>query len=264
MSQEIFNNLNNEQKAEIKHIRFCKGDGKLSISNYTLHIYSNHPEFGELKGELDLAPFPNLIKIEFKINIQLNILESIDISKNDKLNKIVITLNPYTLFWNCYFIFLVKKMQINRIIISYNETSGSGTFVANKYLNEQTLMSYLVVEDMKLEDKDKKLRQLEAEVVSLKQTLNENDKVIADLNRQIQQNLTLSQFQEQTNLKQETKEHELKNFNSNVCEQKDDIEKLTTTAKNNASDNLKTILELFLQNNKQMIDLLLENSSKDN
>ncbi|CAG8466064.1 12395_t:CDS:1 [Dentiscutata heterogama] len=264
MSQEIFNNLNNEQKAEIKHIRFCKGDGQLSISNYTLHIYSNHPDFGELKGELDLAPFPNLIKIEFKINIQLNILERIDISKNHKLNKIMITLNPYSLFWNCYFILLVKKVQINRVIITYNETSGSGTFVTNKYLNEQALMSYLVVEDMKLEDKDRKIRQLETEVASLKQSLIENDRIIADLNRQIQQTLTLSQFQELSNLKQETNGLELRNINSNVCEQKDDIENLTTSVKNKASDNLKTILELFLQTNKQMIDLLLENSSKDN
>ncbi|KAF0450258.1 hypothetical protein F8M41_002197 [Gigaspora margarita] len=166
MAQEIFNNLNNDQKTETKIIHFCPNEGQPSISNYTLCIYARHPNFGELKGELDLATFPNLLKIIFEFELSLNFLESIDISKNHKLIRIVICDEDW------------------------------------------------IASSRKLEDKDIKLRQLEAEVANLKQSLFENDRTIADLNRQIQQTLTLSQFQELSNLRQKTKGLELKNFNS--------------------------------------------------
>ncbi|CAG8669283.1 16659_t:CDS:2 [Gigaspora margarita] len=196
MAQEIFNNLNNDQKAETKIIRFCTNEGQPSISNYTLCIYACHLNFGELKGS-------NLLKIIFEFELSLNLLESIDISKNHKLNRIVICDEDWIA--SSSFILLVNKPQINRIITSSYKRTG-------------------------------------------------DDRTIADLNRQIQQTITLSQFQELSNLRQENKGLELKHFNSYVREQIDDFEKITTTAKNKANDNLKTILDFFLQTNKQMIE----------
>ncbi|CAG8791526.1 18741_t:CDS:1, partial [Racocetra persica] len=93
MTQEIFYSIRNHQKKGIKHISFIQNNGQsslFSVSDDALTIYSNREQ---PKGGLDLEPFLNLRKITFQDNIQLDNLENIDISKNEKLSKIVIGSN---------------------------------------------------------------------------------------------------------------------------------------------------------------------------
>ncbi|RIB12694.1 hypothetical protein C2G38_1790994 [Gigaspora rosea] len=219
MGKEIFDDLKYHQKTETKHIIFQQYNDQslFSFSNGKLTIYSD-PE--KLKGELDLAFCPNLRKITFQANIQFNVLESIDLSKNEKLSKIIIlNQNQNQFFRNYDFILFMKEMQSNRIVISYYEnTSGNLWIEKYKSLREQAMILYLLVEDRKLE-------QLKVENAELRQSLNNKDLTIAGLNKKIQQTPTLSQFQELSNivlghhelnfnkLKHEIKRLKLKDFN---------------------------------------------------
>ncbi|CAG8762220.1 8549_t:CDS:1 [Racocetra fulgida] len=265
MAQEIFYGLKNHQKKGIKHISFTQNNGQSSLFNLSddvLYIYSNNEQ---PKGGLDLEPFLNLRKITFQNNnIQLNSLENIDISKNEKLNKIVLEERSNTqrnnFFHNNNFILLMKEIQSKRIILSYYCVRNNGSWAEKyKYLREQAILPYLLIEDRKLE-------QSAAEIAELKQSLNQKDQTIADFNKKIQQTPTLDQFRELNNivlgrtelnfnnLKQEIKRLKLKDFNPYFQEQKNTFEQLTATAKNKAGDSLRSILDLFLQTNKQIIE----------
>ncbi|CAG8737521.1 30439_t:CDS:1 [Racocetra persica] len=265
MAQEIFNFLKNHQKKEIKHIifkQFKVQSTLFSFSDDVLDIYSNS---GQPKGGLNLEPFINLRKITFQSNVQLNSLENIDISKNEKLSKIVIADQNHGQLSNFFhtnnFILLMKEMQSNRIILCYYEYDSQNCMWAEKYkyLREQAILPYLLIEDRKLE-------QSAAEIAELKQSLNQKYQIIADLNKKIQQTPTLNQFRELNNivlgstelnfnnLKQEIKRLKLKDFNPYFQEQKNIFEQLTATAKSKAGDSLRSILDLFLQTNKQIIE----------
>ncbi|KAF0392035.1 hypothetical protein F8M41_010654 [Gigaspora margarita] len=278
MAQEIFNGLKNNQKTGTKHIIFQQNNdvhpswgvqadqqsSPFTFSDGVLNISA----FEKLKGEFDLASFPHLRKITFQGNAHFKVLESIDLSKNEKLNKIII-LNQNQFFHNNDFILLIKEMQSNRIVLSYYEDTSRGVWVEKyKSLREQAMIPYLLVEDRKLE-------QLEAEIAELRQSFNHKVQMIADLNQKIQQTPTLSQFRELNNivlgctelnynkLKQEIKRLKLKDFNPYFQEQKNTFERLMATAKNKAGDSLKSILDLLLQTNKQIIESEYENNNNN-
>src|SRR5438046_2256338 len=86
MTQAILNSVSSEWKTQAKHIRFINGTDDPSFSDNKLDIYSS-----KFEGELSLSQFPNLRSIAFQSNISANSLESIDISENAKLNKIVLS-----------------------------------------------------------------------------------------------------------------------------------------------------------------------------
>ncbi|CAG8577453.1 10122_t:CDS:1, partial [Racocetra persica] len=271
MAQTIFNHLNNDQKTGTKHIYFKQGQCQTSISGEQLYAYDYDYNISgqQLNGELDLGSFPNLRKITFDHSIRF-ILESIDISKNEKLSRIVKPNSDDNFLENNSFILLVKEIQLDRIIVSYYENNGSVWSKTKKYLREQTIIPYRLVEDKKLEAEVANLKQSLAQkdqtIAQKDQTIAQKDRTIADLNQKIQQTPTLSQFQELNNivlsctdldfnkLKQEIKKLKLKDFNPHFQEQKNCFEQLTSTAKNKAGDSLTTILDLFLQTNKQIID----------
>ncbi|CAG8531688.1 16261_t:CDS:2 [Dentiscutata heterogama] len=245
MAQEIFNGLNNNQKTRTRHIIFQKGQSTpFSFSNDVLNIFSNS---GKPKGELDLELFPNLRKITFQNNVILEHLESIDLSKNEKLSKLVIEGNRdyqrNLFFHNNNFILIIKEMQSNRIIACYNEygTSREVLIEKYKYLREQAIIPYLLVEDRKLE-------QLGAEIIELRQSLRNKDQIIDELNKKVQQTPTLNQFRELNNI---------------ALGAKNTFEQLTATTKNKAGDSLKSILDLFLQTNKQIIESEDEGNNND-
>ncbi|CAG8482584.1 3262_t:CDS:1, partial [Scutellospora calospora] len=262
MAQGIFAHLNNTQLKEITNINFNTGNGQPSLSGDTLTIYQSFNNI-QLQGVLDLVPFPNLRKILFQYDIYYKNLDNIDISKNEKLCKITVaasgSASPFNYFVNNTFSLQVKEMQINRIIVFYSQYYTNAWYYTGKFLREQALIPYFLVED-------KKPEQLEAEIANLKQSLTQKDQTIADLNKKFQQTPTLSQFQELNNialpctelnfnnLKQEIKRLKLKDFNPYFREQKYNFEQLTITAKNKAGDNLKAILDLFLETNKQIIE----------
>ncbi|KAF0464110.1 hypothetical protein F8M41_026548 [Gigaspora margarita] len=171
--------------------------------------------------------FPNLRRITFNYSCAFD-LESINISKNEKLSRIIIDSGNYSFTQNNHFTLLIKEIQLSRIILiffDYIFESGSSRYLNTfKSLREQAIIPYILVED-------RKLGQLEAEVANLKQslaqkdqTIAEKDRTIADLNRKAQQTPTLSQFQELNNialpctdlefnkLKQEIKRLKLKDF----------------------------------------------------
>ncbi|KAF0392036.1 hypothetical protein F8M41_010654 [Gigaspora margarita] len=237
MAQEIFNGLKNNQKTGTKHIIFQQNNdvhpswgvqadqqsSPFTFSDGVLNISA----FEKLKGEFDLASFPHLRKITF------------------------------------------QEMQSNRIVLSYYEDTSRGVWVEKyKSLREQAMIPYLLVEDRKLE-------QLEAEIAELRQSFNHKVQMIADLNQKIQQTPTLSQFRELNNivlgctelnynkLKQEIKRLKLKDFNPYFQEQKNTFERLMATAKNKAGDSLKSILDLLLQTNKQIIESEYENNNNN-
>ncbi|CAG8789642.1 5137_t:CDS:1, partial [Racocetra persica] len=275
MAQAIFDHLNNDQKTEVKHLYFQSSQAQPSISGEQLFVYDHLPSGQQLKGDLDLGSFSNLKNINFYSNIRFNILESIDVSKNEKLSKIaIITYSTHsyadTFFTNNGFILQVKDIQLDKIILSYYDGSGKKIW---KHLRKQTIIPYRLVEDNKLE-------QLEAEVANLRQslaqkdqsiaqkdqTITQKDQTIADLNQKIQQTPTLNQFQELNNivlsrtdldfnrLKQEVKNLKLKDVNPYFHEQKNHFEQLISTTKSKAGDGLTAILDLLLQTNKQIID----------
>ncbi|CAG8785006.1 10766_t:CDS:2, partial [Dentiscutata erythropus] len=257
MAQEIFNGLKNHQKTGTRHIIFDglknhqknnnpryevdirwnikqnnsqqQNDSQSSPFSFSDGVLSIYFTSEELKGELDLKPFPNLRKITFQNNVQFDNLESIDLSKNENLCKIVMEQTDYQwnpFFHNYNFILLIKEMQIE----------------------------------------DRKLEQLETEIAELRQSLNYKDQIITELNKKAQQTPTLSQFRELNNialgrtdinfnkLMQEIKRLKLKDFNPYFQEQKNTFEQLTATAKNKAGDSLKSILDLFLQTSRQIIE----------
>ncbi|KAF0464114.1 hypothetical protein F8M41_026552 [Gigaspora margarita] len=185
MAQVIFNGLKNQQKIGIRHIIFQKNNSQtspFSFSDGVLNIYSNSEK---LKSELDLASFPNLRKITFQGSTQFSILESIDLSKNEKLSKIMIQNNSQKqFFYNNDFILLIKEMQSNQIVLSYYESTSNNMWIEKyKSLREQAIIPYLLV-------KDKKLAQLEAEIAELRQSLNHKEQTIANLNKKIQRTPT--------------------------------------------------------------------------
>ncbi|CAG8707023.1 12784_t:CDS:1 [Gigaspora margarita] len=270
MAQTLFNHLNNDQKIATKHVYFQNGNQQPTLSGDMLNIYPPYANFTQIKDELDLAIFPNLRKITFWNGCQIG-LESINISKNEKLSKILIDSRNDNFIDNNSFTLLVKEIQHSRIILTYYKliyygTGSSANLKTSKYLREQTMIPYTLVED-------RKLGQLEAEVANLKQslaqkdqTIAEKDRTIADLNRKAQQTPTLSQFQELNNialsctdlefnkLKQEIKRLKLKDFDPHFQKQKNAFEQLKTTAKDKAGESLSAILELFLQTNKKIIE----------
>ena len=113
---------------------------------------------------------------------------------------------------------------------------------------------------------EKKAEQLELENQQLKQQITEKVQQIEDLKKKAEQTPTFSQFQELnnialpgeeldfSNLKQEIKRLKLKDFNPYFQEQKENFTQLITDAKDKAGDSLKTILDLLLQTNKQIIE----------
>ncbi|CAG8776248.1 16803_t:CDS:1, partial [Gigaspora rosea] len=152
-------------------------------------------------------------------------------------------------------------------LLSYYEDTSRNVWIEKyKYLQEQAIMPYILVEDRKLE-------QLEAEIAELRQSINHKDQIITDLNKKIQQTPTLNQFRELNNialgcselnfnkLKQEIKRLKLKDFNPHFQEQKNTFERLIGTAKNRAGDSLKSILDLLLRTNNQIIESEDENKN---
>ncbi|RIB12703.1 hypothetical protein C2G38_1791289 [Gigaspora rosea] len=255
MAQKLFNHLNNDEKIAVKHIYFYPGDDyahQPTLSGGTLSI---DRKYTLIEDELDLAMFPNLRKITFDCIIGF---ESINISKNEKLSKIMTNQVNTNFIDNNNFTLVIKEIQLSRIIFSYYEymALGNGNFGSlktSKSLREQAMIPYFLVED-------RKLGQLETEVANLKQslaqkdqTIAQKDRTIADLTRKAQQTPTLSQFEKLNNialpctdldfnkLKQEIKRLKLKDFDPHFQKQKNTFEQLKTTAKDKAGDSLSAI-----------------------
>ncbi|CAG8728350.1 1542_t:CDS:1, partial [Acaulospora morrowiae] len=117
-----------------------------------------------MDGALSFAQFPNLMKITFSRNIKFTNLDSIDISKNEKLWWLYIDI--YTDFMNTYCMLLVKEKQLDQVIVSHGNQK--------ERMKNQCKIPYCILEDRKLE-------QLEAEVQKLNQDLAEKSQQIKDL-----------------------------------------------------------------------------------
>jgi hypothetical protein len=119
--QEKLKNLKRDSKNQTKDLNFQYGNNDISFSNDTLNIYDYDKQNSQLlKGDLNLNQFPNLRKITFAYNLRVNLLESIDISENIKLNRIVIGQNSQTNpFQNSNCCLLAKERQLNQVIVTY-------------------------------------------------------------------------------------------------------------------------------------------------
>ncbi|CAG8456335.1 536_t:CDS:2 [Acaulospora colombiana] len=251
MNQETLNKLQLSQKTETKHIYFKAGNNNSNFSGTSLVVYDN----GNINGDLNLAQFPNLVKITFGNSIKFSNLNSIDISENNKLCWLIID-SRYANFRDAsYCRLFAKESQIDRVILSYIDASGNPR--ADK-LRNQCQIPYYLAEGQKLE-------QLEAEVENLRQVLAEKDQQVKDLQTETKRKPTLYQFQELNkillpgsklnyiHLKEEIKRLKLKDFAPYFQQKKEKYDQLTTNCKDKAGDNLKAILELFLQTRKQII-----------
>jgi hypothetical protein len=92
MTQQILDTLNNlqpEQKTQIKHVNFQQSNTQPSISGEVLYIYDYDGSNNPLKGNLNLNQFPNLRTITFNNNFR-PFLETLDISENTQLNRIIL------------------------------------------------------------------------------------------------------------------------------------------------------------------------------
>ncbi|RIA90596.1 hypothetical protein C1645_769506 [Glomus cerebriforme] len=270
MAQELLNNVSDDWKTLTKHIYFQRNTSPPSFSDNCLTLYSQ-----TLEGELDLSQFPNLKRITFNNNFKgyVNKLESIDISENAELNKIVLNdnSNEYPLKTaNCKFI--IKERQLNQVVITYYEIlyvyNSSYWIEKHKLLNKQKIMPYVLVE------KGKKIEQFEAEIENLNKAIAEKDQQIESLKKEIEQTPTQSQFQELVdivfspntdldfdNLKNEIKRLKLKDCLPLFQKEKDAFTKLITNAKEKAGTNLEKFLELLLQIQKQIFEKQQENDS---
>ncbi|CAG8563366.1 17337_t:CDS:1 [Funneliformis caledonium] len=271
MSQVIFDNLQPDQKTQVKWITFTNGNTAPSLSGFTLTIYNDH---GNLQGSLSLAQFPNLRKIQFVYTFYIANLEEIDISENTKLNRVIIsTDNQVNLFHNvnnnplsCSL--LAKEKQLNQVIVTYpkrilhninNATTSLRWTETSELLKKQTAIPVFLIEDQKAE-------QQEAEIKALKQQIQEKDQQITNLTKQTEQTPTFKQFQELNEialpsseldfdiLKKEIKRLRLKDFIPYYEKQKDDFQSLVDDAKNNTKEGLGTILDLLLQTQIQIIE----------
>ncbi|CAI2169782.1 19345_t:CDS:2 [Funneliformis geosporum] len=255
MSQVIFDKLQPDQMTQTNLISFQDGTFEPSLSGFTLTVYSIHPTHGNLQGSLNLAKFTNLKKITFAYDFTLGKLEEIDISENTKLNMVV----------------LAREKQLNQVIVTYTkiviyQNGGARWTETSKLLKKQAVIPVFLIED-------KKAEQQAEEIEELKQQIQEKDQQIENLEKHIEKTLTLEQFQDLNgialpnseldfeNLKQEVKRLKLKDFIPYFKEQKDDFSQLVSNAKNKTKDSLETILDLFLQTQKQLCDKEKENDS---
>jgi hypothetical protein len=84
MTQTILDNLQSSQKTQTKHIYFhYNGSNQATLSGETLTVYSTYQE------SLNLVQFPNLRSIILENGVVFASLESIDISENTKINRII-------------------------------------------------------------------------------------------------------------------------------------------------------------------------------
>ncbi|CAG8699719.1 15182_t:CDS:1, partial [Acaulospora morrowiae] len=199
-----------------------------------------------ISGDLSFAQFPNLVSIDFYGCYNLN---SINISENEKLRWLNFSVSLYK-YINCKLI--VNGRQLDRVLVPVDWNNAAK-------MKDQCIIPYDLVEDRTLE-------QLEAEVKKLKQNLAEKNQQIKDLQTETKKKPTLHQFQElnkivlpgselnYVGLKEEIKRLKLKDFAPYFRQQKDLYDQLTINSKNKAGDNLKPILELFLQTRKQIIE----------
>jgi len=261
MAQEKLNGVSDDWKRQTKHISFQNGSNEPSLSGYLLYIY--HPTF---EGKLDLSQFPNLRRISFANNLDVNNLESIDVSENAEFCKIV--LNESSAAYplrnaNCKW--LIKERQLSQVVVFYHKLiyANNTSYWAEKYelLKKQKEIPYVLVEN------GKKLEQLEAEIEKLNQAIAEKDQQIESLKKENEQTPTLSQFHELVDivfspnidldfddLKNEIKGLKLKAILPHYQEEKENLMQLISSSKNKAGTNLEKFLDLFLQIQKQIIE----------
>ncbi len=267
-TEEALNNLSPDQKTQIKHVQFQQGTGQPNCSGETLTIYDYEASGRILSGDLSLAQFPNLQMITFNYNIRFGSLETIDVSENAKLIKIVLGQNSqYSPFQNTRTSLLIKEKHFSQVTVRYYQYDPQGRwFEKHKLLKKQAMIPCCLIEDRKLE-------QLEEIVEKLNQAITEKDQQIETLKKETEQTPTLGQYQELNNialpgtdnldfndLMQEIKRLKLKDFFPYFQEQKNEVSQLISDAKNKAGD-LKTILDLFLQTQKQIVEKEEENDS---
>ncbi|GES90341.1 hypothetical protein GLOIN_2v1655297 [Rhizophagus clarus] len=190
MSQDQLNSVSDDWKKQTKHISFQNGNNAPSLSSNLLNIYSQNYE-----GEINLSQFPNLRRISFNNNVQVNNFECIDISENMELSKIV--LNESSAAFplrnsNCKL--LIKERQLSQVVVFYHKLkyANNTSYWIEKYklLGKQEVLPYAFVEN------GKKMEQLEAEIEKLNQSIAEKDQQIESLKKENEQTPTLSQFKE--------------------------------------------------------------------
>ncbi|CAG8822619.1 11131_t:CDS:1, partial [Racocetra persica] len=105
------------------------------------NIHNCCPSFGSsFEGDLDLEFFSNLQQIIICNLYKLNDVINIDISKNEKFNKIVITeSNDMNKNQLC---FKVKEIQLDRIIVSYKVLHNNAYLPKLESLRKQPFIPY--------------------------------------------------------------------------------------------------------------------------
>lgn len=265
MAQEKLNGLSDDWKRQTKHISFQNNANDPSLSDNLLYIYNY-----VFEGEINLSQFPNLRRISFASNVNVNKLESIDISENNNLNRIVLNEGSaqYPLR-NSNCILLIKERQLSQVVVMYYERNNANTWVEKyKLLGQQGLLSYILVEN------GKKLEQLEAEIEKLNQSIAEKDQQIESLKKENEKTPSLSQFQELVDivfspntdldfnkLKKEIKGLKLKFYLPYFQKEENTYKKLITNAKEKVGTNMGKFFDLLLQIQKQIIERQQENDT---
>ncbi|CAB4386449.1 unnamed protein product [Rhizophagus irregularis] len=268
MAQEKLNGVSDDWKKQTKHISFQNSNSAPSFSDNVLYI--NNSVF---EGVINLSQFPNLRRISFANNVSVNNLESIDISENKELSKIVLNESSSNFpLRNSNCNLLIKERQLSQVVVMYYEVkyANGSTYWLEKYklLGQQGLLSYVLVEN------GKKLEQLEAEIEKLNQAIAEKDQQIESLKKENEETPTLSQFQELVDivfspntdldfnkLKKEIKGLKLKFYLPYFQKEENTLKKLITDAKEKAGTNMGKFLDLLLQIQKQIFERQQENDS---
>ncbi|CAG8619960.1 723_t:CDS:1 [Acaulospora morrowiae] len=245
--QAILDRTEPHQKIAIKHLNFSYGLHRNVIDATDFKVYG----IGE--GNLNLAQYPNLARITFQDGIDVDKLDSVNISQNERLGRIYIgssgRRNP---FRDSPCVLLVKESQVDQIIVVYYDQRNS----MEKKLRRQDAIPYRVVETL----------QLEAEVERLRQIIVEKDKQIERLQAEGEQRLSLVQVQElndialpgsefdYANLKQEIVRLKLEDLVPYLRRQKERYDHLAIDLKNRVSDTLKPIVDLLMKTRKDIFE----------
>ncbi|CAG8470017.1 13737_t:CDS:1 [Acaulospora morrowiae] len=246
--QVILNRADPYQKTTIRHLKFSNnGPIRAVIDGTDFKVIAT----GE--GNLNLAQFPNLAKITFQDGINVDNLDSIDISGNEKLGRMIIgssgKKNP---FRSSRCVLLVKENQVDQIIVSYYEQKNS----IEKKLRKQDAIPYRIVES----------QQSGGEMERLRQIIAEKDKQIERLQTEGAQRLSLSQFQELTDLvlpgsefdhakfKQEIIRLKLEDLVPYLQGQKERFDGLVIDLKRRVGDSLKPIVDLLMKTRKDIFE----------
>ncbi|WNE40584.1 MAG: tRNA-dihydrouridine(20/20a) synthase [Mycoplasmataceae bacterium] len=138
-----------------------------------------------LIGDLTLSDFPNLEIIEFGNGVDLTLLKSINISKNEKINYLRFygSNNGYINLDNFLFNLIIDSSQLTKTAIGYTEAYARSKYAISyrlikQLLGKQSIIPYQIIDEEK--SFKKIIKQKDEEISNLKAEFSEKEKKLKE------------------------------------------------------------------------------------